>query len=191
MNTVSASPSIRTRITLSIYNHRGDLVRKSIARNKLIHGGAEMFARLTWDPGALRPSHLVARFAESLGAANENTNLIEAEAQFSATINDFLKDGTGTRGAIRAASAGAPLIRDNGVVSNGSVTLPFRLSEADTVAGTYVPGTSKIYYLGLAAAASGAEPEKDLLTTVVAVDALDIPGGGQLGVDYELKFNAR
>lgn len=191
MNTVPMSPTIRTRITISVFDRLGNLVTQTVTTNKLVDGGAEMFARLVWDPGAIRPSHLVARFAASLGEANEGTNLLTAESQFSARINDFLQDATGNRGAIRTASAGAPLVRDNNDVQGGSVIMPFRLSEADVVAGTYVPGTSRVYYLGLAAAAVGADPNQDLLTTVVEVDGLEIPSGGQLGVDYELKFNAR
>ena len=190
MNIASMNQLLRSRVHLRIFDRSGHLVQEETVTNKITNDGASVLSRLMVEYGAPRPSHLWARFASSLEDAKESTKFITPEDQLNIRVADFISGSSATRGAVREGLHGVPLRQDNGDVAGGTVTWSFRLSADTPIVGTYAAGTSQLYFLGLAAAHSSTDHLQDKITNLVEVTGLDIPAGGQLGVDYEINFSA-
>ena len=80
-------------------------------------------------------------------------------------------------------------VENHGGIVDGKLTFFFRITESSELTGTFSNSSSKIYYLGLAAARDLSDQNQDLMISLLSVDpAIEVPLGGQVAIDYTLNF---
>jgi len=177
---------IKTEIKFTVLDSSGNVVKTTTEKNEIINEGASVIARLLVDNSSPRPSHLYARFATSQSDAQGASNLgLNNQV---VNVTDFIPTDNNS-GCLREPIFSTAKVEANDNIVDGKITFFFRLSSVSTLAGTFNEGSSKIYYLGLAAARSIDDYSQDLMFSLLTPGApIDIPIGGQISVDYTLNL---
>jgi len=176
---------VSTEITIKTLDSNGNEISEKKFQNQFIKEGATVLSRLMVDPSAPRPSHIYARFSSDLSNASDGTNF--TIAPLDVTYSDFVTANSNT-GCLRSRIFSTAKLEPNGDVVDSKITFFFRVTSDNELEGTFFPESSKIYYLGLAAARTVSDPSQDLMMSLLLADGLEIPTNGQLAIDYTLKL---
>ena len=182
---------VRTNIKVSALDQDGAVVSEDFFTNEIVKEGASVISRLLVDPSGPRPSHIYARWGSDLSEANGTTNF--ATSTSDVTYNDFA-DTTGDVGALREPIFSAAKLEPNDTIVDGKITFFFRLTATSDLIGSFDASTSRIFYLGLAAAKDLSDPSQDLIVSLLSTagedpfPGLEIPTNGQLAIDYKMSF---
>lgn len=179
---------ISTEIKVKTIASDGTVLAESTLKNEVINEGVTVIARLLVDPSGPRPSHIYAKFAPTLSDAQGSSNLglnnsLVNNLDFTPTENNS--------GCLREPIFSTVKVENNSGVVDGKLTFFFRITEDSELTGSFNTASSKIYYLGLAAARDIADYNQDLMVSLLSTDpAIEIPMGGQVAIDYTLKFSS-
>ncbi len=176
---------VSTEIKIKTLDENGNVVSENTLENQIIKEGVGVIGKLLVDPSAPRPSHIYARFATDEPTASSGTNFTLSASDV--TYSDF-NVATASAGCLRSKIFSTSKLENNDDIANGKITFFFRLTGNNELLGTFSPESSKIYYLGLAASKTISDPSQDLIVSLLSADGLEIPTGGQLAIDYTLKF---
>ena len=184
----SVNELVKTKIVVKTIDATGALLDRRTMQNEIVNEGVSVIARLLVDPSSARPSHIYARFADDASDAQGTSNL--GVNNPAVNIGDFVPQ-TGSGGTIREPIFSTAKVEANGDIVDGRVTFFFRLTEDSELTGSYTTGSSKIFYLGLAAARDISDYNQDMLMSLISVEEpIEIPTGGQVAIDYTLTFSA-
>lgn len=179
---------IDTEIKIKSIDSNGNVVNETTEKNEIINEGVSVIARLLVDPSGARPSHLYARFATTESDAVGTSNLGIQNSVVN--VLDFLPTDNSS-GCLREPVFSTAKIEANDSIVDGKVTFFFRITDSSELTGTFSTSTSKVYYLGLAAARDLSDANQDMMMSLLKPDTpIEIPTGGQVAIDYTLTLGA-
>ena len=185
---------INNVVHFSVMDKAGNTLRTFTAKNTLTYAAGGVLINAILRSGPSQIYGLYARYGNGSGSPASGTLPLPVAGIKAVTRSNFISSTSSDQGALWVPVLGAPVIStsNSSLYSGNQATFSFRIpanisTSQMSPSGSFVPGTSYIFAIGLAVAVSLSDRTQDIIITAInglPTPLQQVPPGGQLGIDY-------